>query len=119
MTFQSVSPVLYTWDMEATITFYTEVLGFHREHSTPDGGWASLRRDAVNLMVTRPNAHIANTSPAFTGSLYIRTDEVDALWSRVKDKARHCYPLESFSYGMREFGIHDNNGYLIQFGQPI
>ena len=30
-----------------------------------------------------------------------------------------CYPIEDFHYGMREFAIFDNNGYLLQFGQPL
>lgn len=33
--------------------------------------------------------------------------------------ARVCYPIEDFHYGMREFAIFDNNGYLLQFGQPV
>ena len=27
------------------------------------------------------------------------------------------YPMETFGYGMREFAVYDNNGYLLQFGQ--
>ena len=37
----------------------------------------------------------------------------------VKDHAQVCYPIEDFHYGMREFAIFDNNGYLLQFGQPV
>ena len=40
-------------------------------------------------------------------------------WQRVRERARVCYPLEDFDYGMREFAIYDNNGYLLQFGEPI
>jgi hypothetical protein len=43
---------------------------------------------------------------------------VDGLWQRLKDRARVCYPIENFEYGMRELAIYDNNGYLLQFGQP-
>jgi hypothetical protein len=39
--------------------------------------------------------------------------------STLKDHARVCYPIEDFHYGMREFAIFDNNGYLLQFGQPL
>jgi hypothetical protein len=28
------------------------------------------------------------------------------------------YPIEDFSYGMREFAIRDNSGYILQFGKP-
>ncbi|MCB9897710.1 MAG: hypothetical protein H6825_06890 [Planctomycetes bacterium] len=60
---------------------------------------------------------MGDTSPGFTGSLSIRVDDVDALWSRLKDVASVAYPLETFAYGMREFALLDPNGYLVQFGQ--
>ena len=41
------------------------------------------------------------------------------MWEQVKDAARVCYPIEDFDYGMREFAVFDNNGYLLQFGQEI
>jgi uncharacterized glyoxalase superfamily protein PhnB len=44
---------------------------------------------------------------------------VDAIWENIKESANICYPIETFDYGMREFGIYDNNGYLLQFGQEI
>ena len=44
---------------------------------------------------------------------------VDLFWERIKDNVKICYPIENFEYGMREFGIYDNNGYLLQFGEEI
>ena len=38
---------------------------------------------------------------------------------KLKDKCKVCYPIETFDYGMREFGVYDINGYLLQFGQPV
>ncbi|MEM7263507.1 MAG: VOC family protein, partial [Planctomycetota bacterium] len=57
--------------------------------------------------------------PRFTGSLYLRCDDVDADWKRASSKADVAYPIEDFEYGMREFAVRDNNGYLIQFGMPL
>jgi uncharacterized glyoxalase superfamily protein PhnB len=37
----------------------------------------------------------------------------------LKDSTTVVYPLEDFDYGMREFAIRDNNGYVLQFGQEI
>jgi hypothetical protein len=48
-----------------------------------------------------------------------RCDDVDAMWRQVKDQAKVCYPIEDCEYGMREFAIYDDNGYLLQFGQEI
>ena len=41
------------------------------------------------------------------------------MWTKVRDKTRICYGIENFDYGMREFAIDDNNGYMLQFGQEI
>ena len=61
-------------------------------------------------MLAGPNQLEGDSAPAFTGSLYFRTDDVDVFWQRLKDRARVCYPIDNFEYGMREFAIYDNNG---------
>jgi len=85
----------------------------------PLGGWAALRKDAVEVMISLPNAHEPFEKPTLTGSLYFSSDNVDALWEKIKDKATIVYPIENFYYGMREFAVRDNNGYILQFGQEI
>ena len=119
MQLKSLTPMLRTWDLRASNAFYTEVLGFECESLSEEQGWASLRRDGVAIMLAGPNPHEGDKAPAFTGSLYFHTDDMDGLWQRLKDKARICYPIDNFEYGMREFAIYDNNGYLLQFGQPL
>jgi hypothetical protein len=46
-------------------------------------------RDNVNIMVALPNEHEGDKLPTFTGSLYMKTTD------------------------------YDNNGYVLQFGQPV
>ncbi len=114
-----VTPMLRTKNLRGTVDFYTDVLGFQCAAFNEEWGWASLQLDDVTVMVASPNAHEPFEAPAFTGSLYFRTDDVDALWGRLKDRAKVCYPVEDFEYGMREFAVYDDNGYLLQFGQDI
>lgn len=116
---RSVRPMLYTADFEATLAFYVDVLGFRLEVRLDEFGWADLSRDDVEVMIAKPNEHMPFEKPHFTGSIYFNVDEVDALWEELKERAKVCYPIETFSYGMREFAVFDNNGYLLQFGQPI
>jgi uncharacterized glyoxalase superfamily protein PhnB len=70
-------------------------------------------------MFALPNEHRNIPKPIMSGSLYFRPDSVDAVWGQLKDKTKICYPIENFEYGMREFAIYDNNGYILQFGQPL
>jgi uncharacterized glyoxalase superfamily protein PhnB len=117
MKLRELTPMLRTHDLQGSVDFYTTVLGFTCEARADEYGWASLRRDQVSIMLALPNEHEPFERPAFTGSLYINADDVDAMWEQVKDRARVCYPIEDFDYGMREFGVYDNNGYLLQFGR--
>jgi uncharacterized glyoxalase superfamily protein PhnB len=117
MKLDAITPMLTVTDIAATVKFYRELLGF--DCISQVEGWACLRRDGLDLMLALPNAHLPFERPQFTGSLYLRCDDVDGLWKAVKDKAEVVYPIENFNYGMREFAIRDNNGYMLQFGQEI
>jgi uncharacterized glyoxalase superfamily protein PhnB len=119
VTFQSLQPMLRTRDLDATVKFWMDRLGFTCDGLSREDGWASLSRDRVKVMVATPNAHVPFDTPAFTGSFYFNVDDVSALWGDLKDRVKVAYPMEDFHYGMREFAIYDNNGYMLQFGTPI
>lgn len=117
--FQAMRPMLWTNELKETIAFYVNVLGFTCDEYNEEWGWASLHRDSTELMLAKPNAHTPFEKPLFTGSFYITVDDVDALWNQLDGKCSVCYEIETFEWGMREFAVYDNNGYLLQFGQNI
>jgi uncharacterized glyoxalase superfamily protein PhnB len=111
-----LTPMLTVTAIEPALAFYQDVLGFERVASTER--WACMRKDGVEIMFALPNAHLPFERPMMTGSLYFKTDDVDGNWERLKDRCEVEYPIEDFEYGMREFCIRDNSGYLLQFGKP-
>jgi len=113
----AVRPMLAVNSIDDTILFYRNLLGF--ECVSRMGGWAALRKDQVEIMISLPNEHEPFEKPALTGSLYFNCSDVDALWDEIKGRVNVVYPIENFFYGMREFAIRDNNGYILQFGQEI
>lgn len=119
MKLTALKPIIRTKAFHDTITFYTNVLGMELLDISEADGWASLGKDEVTLMVATPNAHNPFEKPQFTGSFYIYTDDVDGLWNRLKDRTGICYEPEVFEWGMKEFAVYDNNGYILQFGQPV
>ena len=119
MTVKKLIPTLWTNDLQDTLNFYTSVLDFECKELELDFGWASLEKDEVSIMLSLPPDSSEFSKPSFTGSLYLFTDDAKSEWSRLKEKVEISYPIEDFNYGMREFGILDNNGYLIQYGQEI
>lgn len=118
MTFTALRPILWTENINETIGFYTRILGFNLIGRNDEWQWASLKKDEVMIMLSQ-NDYEKPNGIGFTGSLYFNVDNVDELWEDLKTKAKVCYEIETFEWEMREFAVYDNNGYLLQFGQPV
>jgi uncharacterized glyoxalase superfamily protein PhnB len=115
-------PMLITRDLPATIKLYTEQLNFRVTGSLSNDyemTWVSLKRGNVAIMFTIPFESQKNEAIKLSGSLYIYPENVDELWIELQGKVEIAWPIENFHYGMREFAIKDNNGYLLTFGQEI
>ena len=112
---QSLTPMLQTSDMERTIAWYGDVLGFRCVRRMGDG-WCHLAQDGVSLMFMR-NDHLG--APHATATQYIYVDDVNALWEMLKHRVAPEWGPEDTSYGMREFAIKDPDGYLLSFGEPL
>ncbi len=115
----SLTPILWTEQLSETIEFYTETLNFICGERNDDWGWAALQNHSVEIMFSKPNEHTPFHKPLFTGSFYIVVDNADELWEEFKNKVKVAYAIETFDWGMREFAIYDNNGYMLQFGHEI
>ncbi|WP_312301137.1 VOC family protein [Chryseobacterium sp.] len=116
--FTGLRPILWTENLDDTIGFYMRVLGFTLMGRNDDWQWASLRKDEIYIMLSQPNKHEKTEGIGFSGSFYFNVNKVDELWEDLKTKAGICYEIETFEWGMREFAIYDNNGYILQFGEP-
>ena len=108
-------PVLASLNMDATVEFYTEILGFRA--GWHDENYAILARDdiAIHFWKCDNKIHPENTS------CYVYVDGVDDLFEEMK-VAGVVHPkgsLKDQPWGMREFAILDNFGNMIKFGQPL
>ncbi|RYZ22039.1 MAG: bleomycin resistance family protein [Chitinophagaceae bacterium] len=117
MKLTELRPMLWVPDLRAAVNWYVDRLGFTEGEYSVEWQWASLHRDGIGIMLARPNAHTPYDGPKYTGSFYLRTDDVEGWWQRLKDSADIVYPIETFDWGMREFAIRDLNGFMIQIGQ--
>jgi uncharacterized glyoxalase superfamily protein PhnB len=114
---QGVSIVLTTEDVARSVRFYVEQLGFTCTLQLE--GFARVRLGAADIMLALPNAHVPWKGASFTGSIYLDVDNVDELWETLKGRVRIAYPIETMEYGLREFGVLDDNGYGLNFAQPV
>lgn len=63
--FNHLRPILWTQDLEETIKFYTEVLGFNLDEKSADYGWVSLSKDDVEIMAAKPDGHALHSKILF------------------------------------------------------
>ena len=112
--FEALAPMLQAADLDATVAWYTSVLGF--TCAAREEGWVRLERDEVALMFITDDEFGA---PQATGTQYIYVDDAMALWNDIKNRVRAERDPEQTDYGMLEFTIKDPNGYLLSFGQEV
>jgi catechol 2,3-dioxygenase-like lactoylglutathione lyase family enzyme len=121
MQLQALSPILWTKNLQETISFYETVLGFKSRSNFPN--FAALSRDNAEIMFVVPTGEPDDRDffpkPILTGSIYIFTQDVNEFWESVKEKATIKTPIADRQYLMRDFSIIDNNGYEIVFGEDI
>lgn len=110
--------VLAVQDLQASIDYYQDVLGF-TIHEIGDAGWRMFEHDSCRIMV----GHCPGSAPArelgdHAYFAYLILDDVDSYYSQVTTrKAQITKCLRDEPWGMREFGLQTNDGHRIMFGQ--
>ena len=122
---QAISPFFIVSDVDQSIAFYGEKLGFETRlrEPDPDPFFAILGRDGAQLFVKsdRDVAPLPNCKrhPFMRWDAFVYVPDPDAL---AADFAGHgaafSVPLEDTHDGLRGFEIRDPDGYVLFFGRP-
>ena len=115
---RAIMPVLKVADMQRSVDWYTNVMGFEangRQADEADGEHCFIQADETELLLAT-GSHLGGT-PCFTGTIYFQVLGVDALYRRIEGREEIVWPLEEQEYGTREFGIRDPDGYLLAFAE--
>jgi uncharacterized glyoxalase superfamily protein PhnB len=116
---QRVVPMIHVPDVRATAEWY-EGIGFTVTGTHEEDGemlWAALAFGITEIMLNvggLPSSHHRREV-----DLYVHSDDVEAAYRRLKDRAEIVEDLHDTLYGMREFIIRDLNRFWITFGQPV
>ena len=101
-------------DLDASLKYYTEVLGFSERFRF--GDYAGLEYGDIQIHLSGPKA--ANKKAVGQGGIYIFCDDVDAYYAEVTARgARTQAAPKDYEYGMRDFVIEDPDANLIGIGQ--
>jgi catechol 2,3-dioxygenase-like lactoylglutathione lyase family enzyme len=108
---QSTIPMLASLNIDETIGFYTQKLGF-TERLKMDG-YAILSRDGAELHFWLcTERHIAENT-----SCYMRVADINVLYEEFKANGVSLEPPSIRPWGMEEMYVTDPHGNLIKLGQ--
>ena len=101
-------------DLDASLKYYTEVLGFSERFRF--GDYAGVEYGDIQIHLSGPKA--TNKRAVGQGGIYIFCDDVDGYHEEVSARgARIQAAPRDYEYGMRDFVIEDPDANLIGIGQ--
>jgi len=121
----SIRPNFIVRDLQASIDFYRERLGFQLDFQGPDDGpfWAGVSRDGIGIMLKAvatdvlpcPNHTRHAWAPA---DAHIYSSDPDALFDEFRRRGVSFVKELSFiEDGLWGFQVTDADGYLLVFFQ--
>jgi uncharacterized glyoxalase superfamily protein PhnB len=120
MTLQQVTPMIHVPDVRATVSWY-ESIGFvvlNTNEDADDGMNFALLGYGNSQIMLNAGGRLSNEDRREV-DLYVRTDDVDRLHERLKDRVQIRVDLNETFYGTREFIVRDPNGFWLTFGQDL
>jgi catechol 2,3-dioxygenase-like lactoylglutathione lyase family enzyme len=119
----SISPFFIVRDLQVSIAYYVERLGFQLDFQGPDDDpyYAGVRRDGIGIMLKailpdvlpQPN----HTRHAWARwDAYIYTLDPDTLFDEFRERgASFVKPLSFIDDGLWGFEVTDADGYVLAF----
>ncbi len=115
----SINPKLPMRNKAITKNFYINKLGFENVGSDDYDFYLIIQKDNIQIhffefATLNPNENY--------GQLYIRTNNIDALYKSMLDNKIDIHPngsLEIKPWGQKEFALLDPDNNLLTFGQSI
>ncbi len=121
-----ISPFFIVTDLQSSVAFYVNKLGFEVWHMGPDENpfFAMVGRGPVSIMLKQISQEVQpvpnhTRHPWASWDAYISVSEPDILFEefRSRDIPFHK-PILNNSDGLRGFEVKDVNGYILFFGCP-
>lgn len=126
-TLNSIFPFFIVSNLQTSVSFYVDKLGFEVRYTGPEGGdpfWAIVGRDNIYIMLKAiapgikpiPNHTRHEWAP---WDAYVSTSEPDTLFEEYRSRGVAFHqPIKDNDDGLRGFEVMDADGYVLYFGRP-
>ena len=123
--FLDLVPLLMCADVQASIRFYTDVLGFEvtgRQDDVGATGFAALANGRARVMLASPT--YVPKAPKVDGqytqsNYYFYVEDAEALRQAIIDRGWQATECVKRFYGLLEFEVVDPDGHVLLFGQDL
>ena len=134
MEWNQMLPELDVFNLEDSLHFYIDLVGFHIVYDRKEDKFAFLQFENVQLMIQQIDK---DNNKWKTGKLeyplgvginfQIDVTNIDEVYQRFKkenykifvEMEDHWYRKDNILMGCREFLVQDPNGYLLRFSQDL
>ena len=123
-TLTGVSPVLLVADLQRSVDYFSDRLGFRCHVFGDPPNFATAVRDGAVILLAL-SAQPERLVPHWQivdkmWNAYIRVDDADAIYAEVQERGAGIdYTIYDAPHGFREFGVQDPDGHDIAFGQRL
>ena len=129
MEYQSLSPNIGVKNVEETVRFYTEVLGFNLIMSVPSPRsglqWAMVANGEATIMfqetdnLTEEYPQLANRPILGAVTFYVKMKGMHALYEKLQGTKHLAKEMHKTFYGADEFAVVDNNGHILTITEDV
>lgn len=125
MTLQSCTPLLNVANIERSLAFWRDLVGFEVVGRFEEAGvlrWVRLKSGGVDLMLNAPDKTLGKTRAvpdSYTDAvLYFGVPSVQALCEGLRAKGFDAPDPKAEDYGVEEMLLRDPDGYEVAFTGP-
>lgn len=119
-----ITPFVPVSNLDRTIAFFENAIGFACTYRAHDPDYAFLKRDQIAIRLVQADDSLDMNTETAQQLIYIDVDDIDGLYSDLETGLaqlpanRVRAPFDQ-PYGQREFHVRDPDITLILFGQLI
>ena len=131
MQFNTLVPEFVVSDINISVNFYVNILGFHIEYDRKENNFYYLSFQGAQIMLDQDNGNWVTAEPNFPRgrglNFQFSIDDIYPILEKVKkaniplytDVKEHWRRGGNIEYGEVEFLIQDPDGYLLRFSSSI
>ena len=126
MEYKNLMPNLMVKDVNKTVDFYKNVLGFNVLQTVPKNEnyvFAIVNANSVLISfqeeksIKEEYSQLSAFPQGGCFTLYIHVTDIKKYFEKVKGKAKIAKEMHDTPHGSKDFAVEDCNGYILTFSQ--